>query len=134
MVFSGVVRGVVLGLVVGLGLGVSSVRAQGTVAPGSQEDPAVTALVRRLYGQLATGTLDKSLLAPQLAADLTPDFLAQMKAGLPQLGEPTRIRVESRVVVQGGVKYLYAATFPVGEFKIWVLVMNDGRVGGFVLA
>ena len=95
------------------------------------QDP--TPLVMTLFHQLREGTLDRSLLGPELSADTSADDLATAQAALAQLGEPTSVRIEERRAVVTGMVYVYAATFHTGTFRVSIYVTREGRVGGYRL-
>lgn len=97
----------------------------------AQQDP--TPLLLTIFHQLRSGTLDRSLLGPELSADTSADDLAQARAALTQFGEPTAIRVDERRTVATGMVYVYAATFPTGTFRVSIYITRDGKVGGYRL-
>jgi hypothetical protein len=97
-----------------------------TVAPG--DDPAIDALVRRLWEQLASGTVDRSMLTPELAAQLTPVNLAQVRESIAKLGE---LRSFTFVGKQAGTVsiYRYALEFAGGVEHEWdVTITADGKI------
>jgi hypothetical protein len=114
----------------------SCVGMRAQTAPSSasvQDDSVVTALVVKIYGQMRAGTVDRTLLTPEMAASLTPDVQAQMKEGFTQLGEPTKVTLQTKTVVDVGTNYLYSAVFAIGEVRITILVNHEGKVAGYRL-
>jgi hypothetical protein len=97
-----------------------------TVAPG--DDPAIDALVRRFWDQLASGTVDRSILTPDLAAQLTPVNLAQVRESISKLGQ---VRSFTFVGKQAGTEsiYRYTLEFAGGIEREWdVTITADQKI------
>ncbi len=102
-------------------------------APAPTEDPLVTALARKVYAQMRAGKVDDALLTPEMRQTLTPAALAQQKPVLDQLGEPTKLTLESMVKAPGGTSWVYLAEFAQAQLHVTIFVTSDGRVGGYEL-
>ena len=104
-------------------------------APASApvEDPAVTALALKLYGQMRAGKLDATLFTPEMNAALTPEVVTQSKPMLEQLGDPKQFKFEAASKVASGMTYRYLATFPTAQFHVVLLITPAGKVGGYAL-
>ena len=103
-------------------------------APVVKEDPAVTALALKIYGQMRTGNVDEALLTPGMSKELAPPVLAMQKPVLDQLGQPVKLALEISEATPGGVRWVYLATFATAQLHVTIYVMKDGRVGGYALA
>ena len=105
--------------------------AQQTGAAASREDPAVSALALKLYGQARSGTVDRSVLTEEMSAQLTPEVLTQAKPLLDQLGDPKKIVFVSAERHTKGILYAYVVTFAAAEFRVKVFVHPDGKFAGY---
>lgn len=102
------------------------------VAP-PREDPAITALALKIYAQMRSGKVDDTLLTPEMNKALTPEVLAGSQPVFAQLGEPTRLTLQTVEPGPGGLQYTYLATFPTAQFHVRILVTPEGKVGGYLL-
>jgi CubicO group peptidase (beta-lactamase class C family) len=100
-----------------------------TVAP--KEDPAVTALARKLYVQFMDGKVDTTLFTPTAAAAFTPALLAKTQPVFRQLGQPKKLLLVSRRDVDGGTAFNYLATFEIAELHLLIVIAPDGKVAGY---
>jgi hypothetical protein len=133
--YAEIAKGFVLAwaLVAAVGYGVAQVPATAaTQAP--REDAAVTALALKIYGQMRAGKVDAALLTPEMSRALSPEALAQTKPLMDQLGDPTKITLESTGPTAGGTKWVYVAVFAAAQLHVTLVVMADGKVGGYTLA
>ena len=101
---------------------------------GAKEDPAVTALARKIYSQIRAGKIDETLLTPDMNKALGPDVLAQYKPVFELLGEPTRLTLESSNKLPAGTQWVYLAAFATAQLHVKIYVTTDGKVGGYMLA
>lgn len=98
------------------------------------EDPAITALALKIYAQMRAGKIDDSLITPQMQAGLSPEKLAQARPTFDGLGNPVKLVLEKRDMVATATRYEYLATFPAAQLHIRIIVMPDGKVGGYFIA
>jgi CubicO group peptidase (beta-lactamase class C family) len=102
-----------------------------TPVPG--EDPAVTARAKDWLHRLQTGTVDLSQVDDVFAQKLTPDFLAQIQAGLANAGAPTDWRYLGTQNVPGAVISTYRIRLG-DEQRIWSIGLTpDGKIAGSLL-
>ena len=105
------------------------------------EDPAVTALARKIYSQMRSGKVDDTLLTPEMAKAFTPAQLAQTAPVFNQLGDPTRLTLQSRTEKQDNTKtppvvytvYTYLAVFSSAELHVQIVLDTAGKVAGYRL-
>jgi len=100
----------------------------------AKEDPAVTALALKIYGQMRSGKVDESLMTEPMNKALTPAVLAQTKPMFDQLGDPVKLTLESSVKSAAGTTWVYLAEFATAQLHVHIYVMADGKVGGYRLA
>ena len=127
-----------LSLLLSLLLAFAPLQAQAPAAPVAapmlQEDPAVTALARKIYGQMRAGKVDASLLTDAMNKELGPEALAQNKPIFDQLGAPVKLTLESAQKTAAGTRWVYLAVFATAQLHVNVFIMTDGKVGGYALA
>jgi hypothetical protein len=99
-----------------------------------KEDPAVSALALKIYGQMRAGTVDATLMTDAMAKALSSDVLAQTKPVFDQLGDPTKLTLESSEVRPEGTRWVYLAVFAMAQLHVDIFVTKDGKVGGYRLA
>ncbi|WP_454279772.1 serine hydrolase domain-containing protein [Sphingomonas sp. Marseille-Q8236] len=104
--------------------------AQGRIAKGiseivlpapqaSAEDAAALDRAKRVYTQLRTGSLDRTLLTEDAAYYFTPATIADYKASLSPLGAPTKVEQVGRTRLRGGfVNRSYRVTYPTRSLRI----------------
>jgi hypothetical protein len=109
----------------------SPVRATDVTA---KEDPAVTALALKIYDQMRAGKVDAALLTDSMNHALSPDALAQQKPIFDQLGEPMKLTLEISSKVADGTSWKYLAVFATAQLHVTIVVMTDGKVGGYALS
>ena len=128
-----------LSLFLTLALLIPQTSAQTPVSPPAQaavakEDPAVTALALKIYGQMRAGKIDESLLTEQMNKALTPAVLGQTKPMFDQLGDPIKLTLETADKTAAGTRWVYLAVFATAQLHVDIYVMSDGKVGGYRLA
>jgi hypothetical protein len=82
----------------------------------AQADPSDTAVAKRAEAVLAglqAGTIDRSLLSPELGAEYTPGVLANAAKAVPS-GPPMRFAQRSKNDVDGVTTYVFRATWSAG--------------------
>lgn len=127
-----------LSLLLSLLLAFAPLQAQAPAAPVAapmlQEDPAVTALARKIYGQMRAGKVDEALLTEQMNKALSAEVLAQTKPIFDQLGDPVKLTLESGERSAEGTRWVYVAVFAAAQLHVKIFVTSDGKVGGYDLA
>ena len=98
-----------------------------------REDPEVTALALKIYGQMRAGKVDPKLLTEEMNKGLSPTVLAQTKPMFDQLGDPTKLTLEDAVRTPTGTTWVYLAEFATAQLHVHIYVMADGKVGGYRL-
>jgi len=101
------------------------------VASSTQDDTVVHALAKRMWDQMSSGKVDRSLLSPEMNTALTPQLLDSAAPLLQRLGGLTNLRLTERTAMNGGTLYVYAAQFTSGTHSIRIFITADGKVGGF---
>ena len=109
-----------------------AVPARSAEAP--KEDPAVTALALKIYSQMRTGKIDESLLSEQMNKALTPELLAQNKPIFDQLGDPTKLTLQTHKSTPQGNAYDYLADFAAAQLHIRIYIDATGKVAGYNVA
>ncbi|HEY2476569.1 MAG TPA: hypothetical protein VGI19_17445 [Candidatus Cybelea sp.] len=98
-----------------------------TAAPG--DDPTIDGMVRRFWNQLASGEVDRSVLTPDFAAQLTPDNLAQVRASIAMLGEIRSFTFVGKTQAGKASIYRYTLEFAGGAEHEWdVTVTADDKI------
>ena len=103
--------------------------AQATEA--ATEDSAVTALALKIYSQMRAGKIDEALLSEEMKKALTPEVVAKNKPVFDQLGDPTKLTLESRKSTPQGTAYDYLAQFATAQLHIRLFLDSAGKVGGY---
>ena len=127
--------GFVLWMVLGSGVQAQSPAAvpSTTTTEAPKEDPAVTALALKIYQQMRAGKVDPALITEAMQKGMTPEALAQSKPMFDQLGDPTKLALESKETIAQGTRWLYLVTFPAAQLHVAIFVDNAGKVGGYFL-
>jgi D-alanyl-D-alanine carboxypeptidase len=100
-----------------------------TAAPN--DNPAVDALARAFWDQLASGTIDRSKLAAEFSAALTPELLAQVRQGIETLGELRSFIFVGTRTTNNLTGYRYWLTFASGAQHEWdVWLTPEGKIAG----
>lgn len=99
---------------------------------GTEEDVRTRALASEMFEQLSAGKLDRSILAPELNAAMTPAHVAQLSRQMSSLGRLIQMNMKQKTSLANGVYYyVYLAFFTNGVRQILITVTSDGRVNGF---
>jgi hypothetical protein len=98
-----------------------------------KENPAITALALKIYGQMRAGKVDETLLTDMMNKELSPMTLALQKPIFDQLGNPVKLTLESSGKTPYGTRYVYLAVFATAQLHVNIYVMADGKVGGYEL-
>ncbi|PLR24356.1 serine hydrolase [Caulobacter zeae] len=112
----------------------ASAAAPPATAPAAPAiDEAALATAKALRRQLADGTLDRSRLTPELSAHLDGAVLADYRAGLGVLGEPTGF-VQLRHDEIGGLRAsLYEVVWEKTKLICVLRLAPDGKVASFAV-
>ena len=127
-------------LVFGIGIGWMSRQAAAQApAPAAhvevvRENPEITALVLKIYGQMRAGKVDETLLTDMMNKELSPMALALQRPIFNQLGNPVKLTLESSDKTPYGMRWVYLAAFATAQLHVKIYVMSDGKVGGYELA
>jgi len=105
-----------------------------TKADAPKEDPAVTALALKIYGQMRAGKVDEALMTDAMNKGLSPEILAQNKPIFDQLGDPVKLTLESAEKTADGTRWVYVAVFAMAQLHVDIFVTASGKVGGYRLA
>lgn len=98
-----------------------------------QDDTATHVLALKMWEQISSGKLDRSLLSTEMNAAMTPQLLAAVGPQLQSVGKLENISLLEKTAMGKGTNYIYAARFSAGEHKIQIFVTTDGKVGGYRL-
>lgn len=91
----------------------------------------VDTLAREFWGELASGDVDKSRLAPKFARLLTPAMLSQVQSEMASFGELRSFVSAGKSEASGLTIYRYSLTFANGMEHPWSIVIDEkGRVAG----
>jgi hypothetical protein len=112
----------------------AQVPAQPAASATPREDPAVTALALKIYGQMRQGKVDESLMTDDMNKHLTPDVLAQTKPMFDQLGEPLKLTLESTNKNAQGTQWVYLAVFAAAQLHVKIFITPEGKVGGYAVS
>ena len=124
-----------LSLVLALGAHTSQAQTQQPAAASApQEDPAITALALKIYAQMRSGKVDPALLSDEMNKAFSPQTLAETQPLFDQLGDPTKLTLQSRTATAQATTYLYLATFATAQFHVSIIVDAAGKVAGYALA
>jgi D-alanyl-D-alanine carboxypeptidase len=96
--------------------------------PAAAEDQALA-----IYRDLLQGRIDRSLLAPNLSDYFTPQALADYKASLAPLGEPTSIRQTGKSDRGGMTFHGFELQFPSRRLRITTYTYPDGKLEQYLI-
>ena len=99
-----------------------------------KENPAITALVLKIYSQMRTGKVDETLLTDMMNSQLSPMVLALERPIFDQLGNPVKLTLESSGKTPYGTRWIYLVVFPTAQMHVSIYMMSDGKVGGYELS
>ena len=103
-----------------------------TPAPAGPEDPAVTAKLRILLGDLRRGTVEPETLSEAMKAALTPQALSAIRAQFEPLGVLQSLTFRGKESGQGITSYHYSAAFGGGQtVPLTIALDKDGKIAGF---
>ncbi len=109
--------------------------AAGTATPAPGDDPAIDAVARTFWNQLAAGAIDRSRLSPEFGAALTPAAVAQAQQGIATLGALQTFTFSGKRQANGLTFYRYTLTFASGAQHDWIVAITaDGKIAGSQLA
>ena len=101
-------------------------------APVDTANAATTAAARKLFDQLRTGTLDRSLMTGNANYYFTPVALGDYQSSLGPLGVPKTFELARRPRLRGGfVNRNYRVTYPSGRTLNVVTYSEQGANGRF---
>lgn len=108
-------------------------------APSAAQPPAAPAitklaatdLVKKIYLQLASGTVTRSLLTPEESKALSPETIAKLAPQLKAFGDPVSFTMIGGTRIHGGINYKFAVKFPDQQHQIAMYVDPSGLVGGY---
>jgi D-alanyl-D-alanine carboxypeptidase len=87
-----------------------------------------------IYRGLQKGTIDRSLLAPNLSDYFTPEALADFKSSLATLGEPLSLR-QSREELRGGMTFrAFSIVYPGRKLSLTTYTYPDGKLEQYLIA
>ncbi|HYK35144.1 serine hydrolase domain-containing protein [Alloacidobacterium sp.] len=100
---------------------------------GTDEDSRTRTLARTIFEEISAGRVDRSILSPEMDADLTPARLAQSARQMSALGRLIQMTLRQKTTLGNGssVYYVYLAFFTGGVRQILITITNDGRVNSF---
>lgn len=100
---------------------------------GTEEDARTQALARKMFEEMSAGKPDRSILSPEMNADLTPARLAQTARQLSALGQLIQMSLKQKTPLGNaeGVYYVYLTFFTSGVRQILITVTSDGKIHGF---
>lgn len=100
--------------------------------PGVFEDPAVTALVKTIVAQLATGGVDPSLLSPDFATSLDEGRLSAYERTLRPLGKLDQALFNESTTVGSVTSDVYTLIFAHGRLTV-TLSLRSGKIDALTL-
>jgi D-alanyl-D-alanine carboxypeptidase len=87
-----------------------------------------------IYRGLQKGTIDRSLLAPNLSDYFTPEALADFKSSLAPLGEPLSLR-QSHEELRGGMTFrAFSIVYPGRKLQLTTYTYPDGKLEQYLIA
>ncbi len=105
--------------------------AASNTASSAQDEAAIHALALKMWDQMSSGKVDRSLLTPQMNSALTPELLSSAAPQLQALGGLMNLHLLEKTATNGGTLYSYSAQFTTGTHRINIFVAADGKVGGY---
>jgi CubicO group peptidase (beta-lactamase class C family) len=87
-----------------------------------------------IYRGLQKGTIDRSLLAPNLSDYFTPEALADFRSSLAPLGEPLSLR-QSHEELRGGMTFrVFSIVYPGRKLELTTYTYPDGKLEQYLIA
>ena len=99
-------------------------------ASQDQQQQAID-LTKKIFLQLASGSVDRSLFTAEMSAMLTPEAIAQLAPQLKAMGDPQAFTVAESTPMQEGTAYRMKVKFAEAEHSIDVFIDGKGLVGGY---
>jgi len=91
--------------------------------PAAAATPTATNVAKRaraFYEQIRANTIDRRLLTPRFAAELTPEIVATLARGLGPLGAPTAFVERARHDIDGVATYDYTVSLASGTLALTI--------------
>jgi D-alanyl-D-alanine carboxypeptidase len=88
-------------------------------------------LARKLFEDISSGKVDRSVLSPEMNAALTTAQLTQESKQFSALGHMTQMSLKESAQLGNGMYYDYLASFTGGTREILLSVTSEGKVSGF---
>ncbi len=108
-------------------------RRQNVSSPG--EDPAVTALVKTVFGEFIKGSIDRSQFDATMNSALAPAVLAQAQAQFTKLGAPQQWVYQGKRVVKSVTLYTYRVTFQSGvRASVYIGIDAQGKIAAYLVS
>ncbi len=104
-----------------------------TLAAPSVADLAAAELAKKVFLQLARGTVDRSLLTPEMSKALSSESIASLAPHLKVFGDPASLTLTEKSKFAGGTNYKFAVKFPEEQHKIEMYLDLGGLVGGYFI-
>ncbi|MGH9413971.1 MAG: serine hydrolase [Terriglobales bacterium] len=101
--------------------------------PAAGEEKAITARVLQAVGWAMSGHFDRTQLAPQMNAALTPATIRAVAANLAGMGKLQSLSFRRKGAIHGQSVYWYLARFANGELNVIYSLNPKGKISGFVL-
>ncbi len=99
------------------------------------ENPAITALAKRIFGEFVSGSLDRSQLDDDMNRAMTPALIASAKAQFSQVGTPELWVYQGKRIKNGTTLYEYRVTFTSGvKLNVYIGIDAQGKVAGYLLS
>lgn len=115
---------------------ISAIVVPETRAPDDEDEDAITAHARKVFDELRSGTLDRSLMTDDANYYFTPTALGDYQASLSKLGEPTAFEETGGPRLRGGfVNRNYKVSYPDQTLEIVTYAEpgKDGRYEQFLV-
>jgi D-alanyl-D-alanine carboxypeptidase len=107
--------------------------AQAPMTPVAGERPEITARVREWLHRFETGDVDRSQLTSDMNGSLTPELVAQTKAQVAPLGNPTKLVFRGSQTNGSIAAYTYVAVFANATLRIVMALDGEGKIAGYRL-
>jgi len=87
-----------------------------------------------IYLGLQKGTIDRSLLAPNLSDYFTPEAIKDYQTSLAPLGEPLSLRLNSEDLRGGMTFRSFTVTYPDRRLRLTTYTYPDGKLEQYLIA
>jgi D-alanyl-D-alanine carboxypeptidase len=98
--------------------------------PVAGENPKITALARQWLRRAQTGTIDRSQLTASFSGSLSPTIVAETKAQLAPLGEPSSFVYRGKTRAGNLTAYEYRLSFKAVTMKLSITIDSRGKIAG----